>query len=50
LLVDDGVVDLDVVVLVDDGGGGLFLFDAKKDPALVDMPNIDTQLHLYFSY
>ena len=29
---------------------GLFLFDGKKDPALVDMPNIDTQLHLYFSY
>jgi len=28
----------------------LFLFDGKKDPALVDMPNIDTQLHLYFSY
>ncbi len=28
---------------------GLFLFDGKKDPALVDMPNIDTQLNLYFS-
>lgn len=27
---------------------GLFLFDMKKDPALVDMPNIDTQLRLYF--
>lgn len=29
---------------------GLFLFDGKKDPALVDMPNIDTQLNLYFSH
>ena len=28
---------------------GLFLFDGKKNPALVDMPNIDTQLGLYFS-
>jgi hypothetical protein len=28
---------------------GLFLFDRKKDPVLVDMPNIDTQLRLYFS-
>jgi hypothetical protein len=28
---------------------GLFLFDGKKDPVLVDMPNIDTQLGLYFS-
>ena len=28
---------------------GLFLFDTKKDPALIDMPNIDTQLELYFS-
>jgi len=28
---------------------GLFLFDRKKDPVLVDMPNIDTQLSLYFS-
>lgn len=28
---------------------GLFLFDGKKDPALVDMPNIDTQLGFYFS-
>jgi hypothetical protein len=27
---------------------GLFLFDGKKDPVLVDMPNIDTQLELYF--
>jgi hypothetical protein len=27
---------------------GLFLFDGKKDPVLVDMPNIDTQLGLYF--
>jgi hypothetical protein len=27
---------------------GLFLFDTKKDPVLVDMPNIDTQLRLYF--
>jgi len=27
----------------------LFLFDTKKDPALIDMPNIDTQLELYFS-
>ena len=28
---------------------GLFLFDGKKDPALVDMPNVDTQLGFYFS-
>ena len=28
---------------------GLFLFDGKKNPALIDMPNIDTQLSLYFS-
>lgn len=28
---------------------GLFLFDEKKDPVLVDMPNIDTQLGFYFS-
>lgn len=28
---------------------GLFLFDGKKNPVLVDMPNIDTQLDLYFS-
>jgi type III secretory pathway lipoprotein EscJ len=28
---------------------GLFLFDGKKDPVLVDMPNIDTQLGLYFA-
>jgi hypothetical protein len=28
---------------------GLFLFDGKKDPVLVDMPNIDTQLGFYFS-
>jgi len=28
---------------------GLFLFDGKKNPVLVDMPNIDTQLGLYFS-
>ena len=28
---------------------GLFLFDGKKDPVLVDMPNIDTQLGLYFT-
>jgi hypothetical protein len=28
---------------------GLFLFDGEKDPALIDMPNIDTQLNLYFS-
>lgn len=28
---------------------GLFLFDGKKDPALVDMPNVDTQLGRYFS-
>jgi hypothetical protein len=28
---------------------GLFLFDGKKDPVLVDMPNVDTQLGFYFS-
>jgi hypothetical protein len=28
---------------------GLFLFDGKKDPVLVDMPNIDTELGFYFS-
>ncbi len=28
---------------------GVFLFDGKKDPVLVDMPNIDTQLGFYFS-
>mgnify|MGYP001544922234 FL=1 len=28
---------------------GLFLFDGKKNPVLIDMPNIDTQLDLYFS-
>lgn len=28
---------------------GLFLFDAKKDPVLVDMPNIDTELDFYFN-
>jgi hypothetical protein len=28
---------------------GLFLFDRMKDPVLVDMPNINTQLRLYFS-
>jgi hypothetical protein len=28
---------------------GLFLFDTKKDPVLVDMPNIDTELGFYFS-
>ncbi len=27
---------------------GLFLFDPKKDPELVDMPNIDTFLEFYF--
>lgn len=27
---------------------GLFLFDPKKDPELVDMPNIDTFLGFYF--
>ena len=27
---------------------GLFLFDGKKDPVLVDMPNIDTELGFYF--
>ena len=28
---------------------GLFLFDGKKDPVLVDMPNVDTQLGFYFT-
>jgi hypothetical protein len=28
---------------------GLFLFDRKKDPVLADMPNIETQMNLYFS-
>jgi hypothetical protein len=28
---------------------GLFLFDGKKDPVLVDMPNIDTELGFYFT-
>ena len=28
---------------------GLFLFDGKKDPVLVDMPNVATQLGFYFS-
>lgn len=28
---------------------GLFLFDGEKDPVLVDMPNVDTQLGFYFS-
>ncbi len=28
---------------------GLFLFDRKKDPVLVDMPNINTALGFYFS-
>jgi hypothetical protein len=28
---------------------GLFLFDGKKGPVLVDMPNIDTELGFYFS-
>jgi len=28
---------------------GLFLFDGEKNPVLVDMPNIDTQLGFYFS-
>ena len=28
---------------------GLFLFDTKKDPVLVDMPNIDTDLGFYFT-
>ncbi|MDE3214690.1 MAG: hypothetical protein KGM98_15785 [Bacteroidota bacterium] len=27
---------------------GIFLFDQKKNPALADMPNIDTILRLYF--
>ncbi|MEO8861773.1 MAG: hypothetical protein ABI358_10145 [Ginsengibacter sp.] len=28
---------------------GLFLFNGKKDPVLVDMPNVDTELGFYFS-
>jgi len=28
---------------------GIFLFDRKKDPVLVDMPNINTQIGFYFS-
>jgi hypothetical protein len=28
---------------------GLFLFDGKKNPVLVDMPNVATQLGFYFS-
>ncbi len=28
---------------------GLVLFDGKKDPVLVDMPNINTELGFYFS-
>ena len=28
---------------------GLFLFDGKKNPVLVDMPNIDTELGFYFT-
>jgi len=27
---------------------GLFLFDPKKDPELVDMPNVDSFLGFYF--
>jgi len=27
---------------------GLFLFDGKQDPVLVDMPNVDTFLNQYF--
>ncbi len=27
---------------------GIFLFDRKKDPILVDMPNVDTILGSYF--
>lgn len=27
---------------------GLFLFDPHKNPVLVDMPNIDTELGFYF--
>jgi len=27
---------------------GLFLFDGKKTPKLVDMMNIDTELYVYF--
>ncbi len=28
---------------------GLFLFDTKKNPVLVDMPNVDTELGFYFN-
>ena len=28
---------------------GVFLFDGKKDPVLIDMPNVDTQLGFYFT-
>jgi hypothetical protein len=28
---------------------GLFLFDGKQDPVLVDMPNVDTFLNQYFN-
>ena len=28
---------------------GLFLFDGKKDPILIDMTNIDTELRFYFN-
>lgn len=27
---------------------GVFLFDRKKDPELIDMMNIDTELNFYF--
>lgn len=27
---------------------GIFLFDPKKDPELIDMMNVDTALHFYF--
>lgn len=27
---------------------GIFLFDGKQDPVLVDMPNVDTFLNVYF--
>jgi hypothetical protein len=29
---------------------GLYLFDPKKDPELVDMPNVDTFLGFYFGH
>jgi len=28
---------------------GIFLFDRKKDPVLIDMPNINTEIGFYFS-